>query len=196
MENSLNQVARGRECFRSFRAIFTFGERVLSALPAGISSSLLSTTRGSNSQLSRALRYLALRKLAGACGEIADVRANCYILEPSKLRVGSRVSIHPFSYIDAAGGIEIGDDVSIAHGVSILSTEHVFADQNIPIRDQGLRSLPTQIESNVWIGAGVRILAGVTIGRGSIVAAGAVVTKDVPENSIVGGVPARVINHR
>lgn len=192
----MGQVIRGRERFHSFKVIFAVGERVVSALPARFSSSLLSPTRGSNSQLSRALRYVALRKLAGSCGEIVDVRANCYILEPSNLRLGSRVSIHPFSYIDAAGGITIGDDVSIAHGVSILSTEHIFTDSDIPIRDQGLQSLPTRIESNVWIGAGVRILAGVTIGEGSIVAAGAVVTKDVPGNSIVGGVPARVIKHR
>ena len=58
------------------------------------------------------------------------------------------------------------------------------------------QTLKSTIESDVWIGAKATILSGVTIGKGSVVAAGAVVTKDVPKNSIVAGVPARVIKSR
>ena len=99
-------------------------------------------------------------------------------------------------YIDATGGISIGDDVSIAHAVTIMSTNHRFDDPDENIRDQGVVAAPTRIENDVWIGAGARIMAGVTIGSGSVVAAGAIVTKDVPARSVVAGVPARVIGVR
>jgi len=86
--------------------------------------------------------------------------------------------------------------VSIAHGTSILSEEHKYSDLNQNIKDQGCELKETIIENNVWIGAGCRILAGSHIESGSIVAAGAVVKKRVKANSIVGGVPARMIKSR
>ncbi|GAB2518759.1 hypothetical protein GCM10027267_14350 [Paramicrobacterium agarici] len=99
-------------------------------------------------------------------------------------------------YLDASGGIEIGSDVSIAHSTTIMSTNHTWLDEKIPIRDQPVSLERTIIENDVWIGAGVRILAGVTIGSGAVVAAGAVVTANVPAHTIVGGVPAKVIKTR
>ncbi|MFC4222721.1 acyltransferase [Lysinibacter cavernae] len=77
-----------------------------------------------------------------------------------------------------------------------MSTEHNYASRDLPIRDQGTTASKTVIESNVWIGAGAKILAGVHIESGSIVAAGAVVVSRVSANSIVGGVPAKVIKSR
>ncbi|MFJ6042636.1 acyltransferase [Brachybacterium paraconglomeratum] len=147
----------------------------------------------SNSLISRAVRYAALRSSAAQCGELVDIRGFCQILAPEGLTLGSRISIHPFCYIDATGGIDIGNDVSIAHGSSILSTNHTWSDGSAPIRDQPVHLNRTVIEDNVWIGAGARIMAGVTIGTGSVIAAGAIVTRDVPAGYLVGGVPARVI---
>jgi acetyltransferase-like isoleucine patch superfamily enzyme len=87
------------------------------------------------------------------------------------------------------GGITIEDDVMIGPKVCLTTEGH-------PIDPQERKKLlvkPIVIKQNAWIGAGATILPGVTIGENSVVAAGAVVTKDVPANNVVGGVPARII---
>jgi acetyltransferase-like isoleucine patch superfamily enzyme len=99
-------------------------------------------------------------------------------------------------YLDATGGINIGNDVSIAHGVTIMLTTHRYDDLEIPIKDQPIEVLLTTIEENVWIGAKSTILAGIIIGTGSIVGANCVVTKMVPPNVIVAGVPNRILKIR
>ncbi|HET9428712.1 MAG TPA: acyltransferase [Allosphingosinicella sp.] len=113
------------------------------------------------------------------------------------LKIGDHVSINRGCNFSCLGGIEIGDYVSIAHGTSLISTEHEYRDPNRPIKAQPVSLHPIVVGSNVWIGAQVCILGGVRIAEGSIVAAGAVVTKSVTEpNSIVGGIPARFIKSR
>lgn len=92
--------------------------------------------------------------------------------------------------------VHIGNDVMIARAVTILDTDHNFERTDIPMNKQGITTEPVVIEDDVWIGHGVAILKGVSIGRGSIVSAGAVVTKDIPSYSVVGGVPARIIKTR
>lgn len=95
------------------------------------------------------------------------------------------------------GPLIIGDDVMMGPDVIIFTENHCTTRTDIPMRGQG--SLPAQkvvINSDVWIGARVIILPGINIGKGAIIAAGAVVTKDVPDYSIVGGCPAKVIKYR
>lgn len=87
------------------------------------------------------------------------------------------------------GGITIDDDVLIAPNVSLLSEGHPVSPEN----RHSLIPKPIHIKRNAWIGAGATILQGVTIGENAIVAAGSVVSKDVPDNTIVGGIPAKVI---
>lgn len=84
----------------------------------------------------------------------------------------------------------------ISDAVSIRDTNHGFIDNSIPMISQPITTSPVVIEDDVWIGHGAVILSGVTIGAGSIIGAGSVVTKDVPENAIVAGVPARLIRFR
>lgn len=87
------------------------------------------------------------------------------------------------------GGITIGDGALIGHNVVLATLNH---DHNPKYRSDTIPA-PIIIGKNVWIGANATVLPGVSIGDGAIVAAGAVVTKDVPENTVVGGVPAKII---
>lgn len=93
-------------------------------------------------------------------------------------------------YIQAKNGIEIGRNVRMGPGVKLISANHDI--QNFDIHTP---TDPIIIGDNCWLSADVKILPGVTLGNHVIVAAGAVVTKSFPENSLVGGVPARLIKH-
>lgn len=112
------------------------------------------------------------------------------------IRIGNRVNINPYSILYGHGGLEIGDDVLIAAGCILIPANHNFGSLEMPIHSQGLTCRGIVIENNVWLAARVTVLDGVRIGSGAIVAAGAVVTRDVPSNAIVAGVPARVIGTR
>jgi acetyltransferase-like isoleucine patch superfamily enzyme len=91
------------------------------------------------------------------------------------------------------GPVKIGNHVNLAQGITVTALNHNFDDAKKRIDEQGVSTNPVKIEDDVWIGANAVILPGVTIGNHCVVAAGAVVTKDVPGNSLVGGVPAKLI---
>jgi acetyltransferase-like isoleucine patch superfamily enzyme len=113
------------------------------------------------------------------------------------LEVGEYTYFGELNNIRVAGITRIGAKCQISQGVSIIGSNHSTVP-GIAILDQPSRTdkVGVIIEDDVWIGANSTILPGVTIGSGSIVAAGSVVTKDVPPNVIVAGVPARVIKER
>lgn len=112
-----------------------------------------------------------------------------YINYGKHTRLGKNVFINfDCTFLDL-GGISIEDNVLIAPKVSLLSEGHPMEPKN----RQSLTVAPIHIKKNVWIGANATILQGVTIGENSIIAAGAVVSKDVPDNVIAGGIPAKVI---
>ena len=190
------EVQRGRELVHSLRLPLSILKNAIALMPKRASKALIHFHATSDGYTARAVRFAALKAIVPSCGELVDLRAFCRIISPEKLRLGSRISIHPYTYIDATGVVEIGNDVSIAHGSSILSSNHTWADPEVPIRDQPVTFERTRIEDGVWIGAGCRILSGVTLGEGSVVAAGAVVTKDVTPRTVVAGVPARPISDR
>jgi acetyltransferase-like isoleucine patch superfamily enzyme len=106
------------------------------------------------------------------------------------IRVGHKVFINQCCTLYDMGGVDIGDLVMIGPNVSIITTGHPL---NPSERRAYVEAKPIVIEKNVWIAAGATIVGGVTVGENSVVGAGAVVTKDVPPNSFVAGVPARVI---
>jgi acetyltransferase-like isoleucine patch superfamily enzyme len=114
----------------------------------------------------------------------------------ASIRIGNRAGIGDHSFLSGQGGIDIGKDVLLGPGVRVFSENHRFDMLDRPIRDQGEERAPVVVEDDCWIGAGATILGGVTIGRGTVVAAGAVVSRDTPERSVVMGVPARVTGHR
>ena len=89
------------------------------------------------------------------------------------------------------GPVSIGSHVNLAQGVVVTALNHNFADASLRIDEQGVSTSAVSIGDDVWIGANAVVLPGVSIGSHSVVAAGAVVTKDVAPNTLVGGVPAR-----
>ena len=112
----------------------------------------------------------------------------------STLRIGSGTYIGRFAQVNAWRSVDIGRHVMIADRVFISDADHRFADPGLPIKLQGDAFVDAVcLEDGCWIGIGAVILPGVTVGRNAIVAANAVVTGDVPERSVVGGIPARVI---
>lgn len=112
-----------------------------------------------------------------------------YINYGRHTKIGKNVFINFDCVFLDLGGITIEDDVLIAPKVSLLSEGHPVS----PERRHSLMVGHIHIKRNAWIGANATILPGVTVGENAIVAAGAVVSKDVPDNAIVGGIPARVI---
>lgn len=101
----------------------------------------------------------------------------------------TRIGLH----CTVIGPVTIGNHVNLAQGITVSALNHNFEDTRLRIDEQGVNTSEIVIDDDVWIGANSVITAGVHIGRHSVVAAGAVVTKDVPEYSVVGGVPAKVI---
>lgn len=107
------------------------------------------------------------------------------------ITVGKNVFINSGCCFQDQGGIEIGDNVLIGQQAVIATLDHDLDPKN----RANMFAAPVKIGNGVWIGAHATILAGVTVGDGAVVAAGAVVTKDVPANSVVGGVPAKIIKN-
>lgn len=105
------------------------------------------------------------------------------------IHVGKNVFINMGCKFQDQGGIFIGDGALIGHNVMLATLNHAKS----PKDRASMIPAPVHIGRNVWVGSNATVLPGVTIGYGAIVAAGAVVDKDVPENTIVGGVPAKII---
>jgi acetyltransferase-like isoleucine patch superfamily enzyme len=141
-----------------------------------------------------------------ACPNGVDVGENTYVMHGSVLhvynfrgmpqsgiRIGRNSLIGEMNVIRGQGGVQIGDRVYTSPLCQIIAVNHIFDDPNRPFVEQGITAEGIVIEDDVWIGSGAVILDGVRVGKGAVVAAGAVVTKDVPPHTVVGGVPAKVI---
>ncbi|MCG6189498.1 DapH/DapD/GlmU-related protein [Maribellus maritimus] len=137
-----------------------------------------------------------VRKLWGEISGIpldssSMIQVPVYINIGKFTRIGKNVYINHLCSMLDMGTITIGDNVLIGPKVNILSEEHPVN----PKERQALIVKPVIIKNGAWIGAGATILPGVTVGENAIVAAGAVVNKNVPDNTIVGGIPAKFIKN-
>ena len=112
--------------------------------------------------------------------------------DSGSIQIGDNVVISRGTHIVSYYGIQVGDGVMIGEYVSIRDANHIIGHEDI--RNSGHTGAPIVICRNAWIGRGAVILAGVTIGENSVVAANAVVTRDVPANTVVAGVPARPLS--
>lgn len=140
------------------------------------------------SHLFRLLFY----KMAGMkIGKDSRLHIGARFFYPANIKIGEGSIIGDNIFLDGREKLIIGDHVDIASGVSIYNSEH-----DINSEDFHAISAPVEIGDFVFIGPRAIILPGVKIGKGSVVAAGAVVTKDVADFAIVGGVPAEVIGER
>ena len=109
----------------------------------------------------------------------------------NRVKFGKNVFINHSAILSASGGIEFCDGVSVAPGVRIATINHDFNERHTKYTYGKVT-----IKKNAWIGMNVTICPGVTIGEYAVVAAGAVVTKDVPDYAVVGGVPAKIIKYQ
>jgi acetyltransferase-like isoleucine patch superfamily enzyme len=112
----------------------------------------------------------------------------CAITSCRRISVGTDVLVSHQCFFQGAGGISFGSRIMLGPRVMLITVGHDLTTRRSVLK-------PIRIEDGVWIGAGAIVLPGVVVGRESIVAAGAVVTRDVPERTVVAGVPARVVKN-
>jgi acetyltransferase-like isoleucine patch superfamily enzyme len=136
-----------------------------------------------------AIRDLLSQITGSEIDESVAVFTPLFINYGKHTKIGKNIFINFDCVFLDLGGITIEDDVLIAPKVSLLSEGHPMP----PNERQSLVPGRIHIKKNAWIGAGATILPGVTVGENAVVAAGAVVSKDVPANTLVGGIPAKII---
>ena len=127
----------------------------------------------------------------------------CWIGDGSKIRchegevmIGDKTVIGQECTISAYQHVRIGEQCVIADRAMFIDFDHGVVDVEQPIRRQGIYKRDVEVGSNVWIGYGACILRGVRVGDNSVIGTNSVVTRDVPANAVVGGVPARILRMR
>ncbi|WP_300725204.1 DapH/DapD/GlmU-related protein [uncultured Bacteroides sp.] len=139
-------------------------------------------------------KFLYKRIWDVAMGKKVTIYYGAEIRASYKLKIGERSIIGDKAILDARRGIIIGQDVNISSNVSLWTEQHDYNDPFFRCTKEKVG--PIVIEDRAWLGPNVTILPSVHIGEGAVVAAGAVVTKDVPPFTLVGGVPAKIIGTR
>lgn len=144
---------------------------------------------------------LGQKALRGFCGKLMLKSCGRHVNIEQGAVFSAKASLGDYSGIGVNARINgmctIGRQVMMGTDVVILTRNHAFARTDIPMMEQGFEEeRPVVIGDDVWIGDRVIILPGVTVGKGCILAAGAVVTHDVPDYAVVGGVPARILKMR
>lgn len=150
--------------------------------------------------------YLDQSVYLHACPQGIEIGARTLVMHGSVLHVynfrdiphsgiwiGEDSLIGEYNVIRGQGGVRLGNRVYTSPMVQILAVNHIFEDPDTPFVEQGITAQGINVEDDVWIGSGAILTDGINVGKGSVIAAGSVVTSDVPEHTVVGGIPARVI---
>lgn len=153
-----------------------------------------------NIEMDKSVRITNSTLIETRFGGKIKIGKNTELLEDVKIltyggniEIGENCSINPGTIIYGHGNTRIGDHVLIAGHCMIIPANHIFKDVDKPIGKQGLTKKGINIANDVWLGHSVSVLDGVSIGKGAIVAAGSVVNESVPEFTLVGGVPIKII---
>ena len=137
------------------------------------------------------LRGFLVRLCFRSCGPNLQLASGVRILFTTRVELGRDVYMAPGCWVQGVGGIVLGDEVMLGPYTVLASNNHTKRDGSYRFGEG--RSAPIVFGRGAWTGAHTVITAGVRIGAGAAVAAGAVVTTDVPDQAVVGGVPARII---
>ena len=141
----------------------------------------------------RRIRQALARKIIANMGENVNIEKGARFAD--NIHIGNYSGIGINSYVGS--GTTIGDHVMMGPDCLIYTVQHEHSSTDVPMDSQGMTPVsPVIIGDDVWLGARVIIMPGVKIGNGVIVGAGAVVTKDVPDYSVVAGVPAKIVKSR
>lgn len=190
------QFVRVREKFQNHKKALYLLAAFYKLFPLSVRKRWFIGLRKTEGTLALGLRYALLKSIARKCGDAVAVYTDVYLLHPENMEIGSNVTFQPMAYIEAAGGINIGDDCSVAHHATIISESHVYEDANVPFKNQGMIRKPIIIGQDVWIGAKATILCGVNVGDKSVIGANSVVNKDVSPYSVMVGTPAKCVKKR
>lgn len=166
-----NSMSKPVKCI--YYAVTLFGNVVINKIP------------------SRHIRKWFYQLLGVKIGKNAGICRRTEVLYPKGLKIANNVAVGWYAELDARGGITIDHDTNISSHVIMITGSHDIDDKDFTADFK-----PIHIGHHCWLGTGAMILQGVTVGDGAVVAAGAVVTKDVPPYTVVGGVPAKVIRNR
>lgn len=142
------------------------------------------------------VKVLLLKIMGAKVGRKPYIYPGVWITPGRNLTLGDNVDLAKDVLITTTGGVTIGDRTLVGYRSMILSSNHTIPPVGEPFPVSGDKHNPIHISNDVWIGANCIITAGVTIGKGAVIAAGSVVTKDIPDNSIAAGVPAKIIKMR
>lgn len=139
------------------------------------------------------VRQMLAKKIFRHCGKDVTFHHNILFSKGSNISVGDNSLINRYVMLDDRAEISIGSFVMVAAGATIETHTHPFDDFSVPIAQSGRGGVPVRIGDNCVIGYNAVLMAGVTIGYRCIVGANSVVTKDIPDYTVVGGVPAKKI---
>jgi acetyltransferase-like isoleucine patch superfamily enzyme len=139
------------------------------------------------------LRQILAQKIFKHCGDGVIFHHNVLFSKGSNISIGDWSLINRYVMLDDRAAIDIGSFVMVAAGVTIETHTHPFDDFSVPIAYGGRSGLPVSVGSNSVVGYNTVLMAGVQIGYRCIIGANSVVTRDVPDYTVVGGVPAKPI---
>jgi acetyltransferase-like isoleucine patch superfamily enzyme len=165
---------------------------LLKLLPLKLRYVLYELNTTTNLKIQIAFRYCIVASICKQTGRNIYIGKHVSLKNIEHIEIGNNVSIHDMCYIDGYGGIKIGNDVSIAHATSILSSSHTWQDSSLPIKYNDVIKGPVNIGNDVWIGCGTRILSNITIEDRTVVAAGTVANKNLITNHLGAGVPMQI----
>jgi acetyltransferase-like isoleucine patch superfamily enzyme len=139
------------------------------------------------------VRRILARRIFKHCGEDVIFHHNVLFSRGSNIELGDGVLVNRYAMLDDRAPLKVGAYTMLAAGITIETHTHPFDDFSKPIAYGGRSGLPVTIGENCVIGYNAVVMAGVSIGERCIVGANSVVTKDVPDFTVVGGVPAKPI---